>query len=170
MNVCTNHFRFCPLTSQVTNNFNGCLCQQIIWQAWCKRCWKQRSCSSQISLLLDWYIIQNGFNDNLEMKPAADRLFILPMHETDFFLTLAWLALNWGNSALNSRSWSFDIKFPNLWRTSHKISRHSHLISVFMSYRKRGGKGIKNTKQLSQNQSQDVINSEKNIHIMSSSN
>jgi len=53
------------------------------------------------------------------------------MHETVFFLMVAWLEFSWDKSAFKSTSWSSAIKFPNLWRTSHKISRHSHFISVF---------------------------------------
>lgn len=64
---------------------------------------------------------------------------VLPIHETAFFLTLAWLVFNWGKSASNNTSWSVVIKLPYLCRTSHKISRHSHLISVLIPY----SKGIK---------------------------
>ena len=68
----------------------------------------------------------------LQGKSMTNISSVLPMHETVLFLTVAWLEFNWDKRAFKSNSWSFAIKFPNLWRTSHKISRHSHLISVLI--------------------------------------
>jgi hypothetical protein len=60
---------------------------------------------------------------------------LLPRHITVYLRTVAWLEFNFESRELNKSSWSAAIRFPNLWRTSHKLSRQSHLISVLISCR-----------------------------------
>lgn len=71
---------------------------------------------------------------------------ILPIHETVFFLTLAWLKLNCGRRAPNRSSWSDATRLPNVCKTSHKISRHTHLISVFIPWKSTGKVSISRNK------------------------
>lgn len=57
------------------------------------------------------------------------------MQAMDFFLTLAWWEPSWLRSAPNISSWSFAIRLPNFWSTSHNISSDSHFISALFSYK-----------------------------------
>lgn len=65
-------------------------------------------------------------------KKASHKItYSSPIQRIDFFLTLAWLEPNWERRAISNSSWaSFVIKFPNFWRVSPNMSRHSHFISL----------------------------------------